>query len=153
MENLIGKHYGRLTVIKSTGKKAHSRENVYLCKCDCGSIIEVRSGLLTQEKTKSCGCLYNDTRKKDMSELDKAKKYVDGIEIGLFDGRFNKNNTSGFKGVSKHGSGYRAKITVKGHVYFGSTRATKEEAYKDRLKFEEELLPKANERGKNEKRR
>lgn len=144
MKNLIGKRYGRLTVIEITGKKAHGKENVYLCKCDCGNTIEVRSGLLSQEKTKSCGCLYKETRKKDMSELNKAKKYVDGVHIGAFDGRFNKNNTSGFKGVSKHSNGYRAKITVKGRTYYGSTKKTKEEAYKDRLKFEEELLPKIN---------
>ena len=142
MKNLIGKRYGRLTVIENTGKKAHSRENIYLCKCDCGNTIEVRSGLLTQEKTKSCGCLYRETRKKDLSKLNQAKKYVNGIEMDLFNSRSNKNNTSGFKGVSRHSSGYRAKITVKGITYYGNTRATKEEAYKDRLKLEEELLPK-----------
>lgn len=142
MKNLIGNRYGRLIVIRITGKKARHKENIYLCKCDCGNTIEVRSGLLSQEKTKSCGCLYNETRKKDMSELNKAKKYVDGVHVGAFDGRFNKNNTSGFKGVSKHNNGYRAKITVKGCTYYGKTRSTKEEAYKDRLKFEEELLPK-----------
>lgn len=142
MKNLIGKRYGRLTVIENTGKKAHSKENVYLCKCDCGKTIEVRSGLLSQGKRKSCGCLYKDTRKKDLSELNQAKKYINGVNVDLFEGRFNKNNTSGFKGVSKHSKGYRAKITVKGVTHYGTTRATKEEAYKDRLKFEEELLPK-----------
>lgn len=35
-----------------------------------------------------------------MDRLNKAKKYVDGVHVGAFDGRFNKNNTSGFKGVS-----------------------------------------------------
>lgn len=142
MKNLIGNRYGRLIVIEKTGKKARNKENIYLCKCDCGNTIEVRSGLLSQEKTKSCGCLYKETRKKDMSELNKAKKYINGVHIGAFEGRFNKNNTSGFKGVSKHNNGYRAKITVKGRTYYGKTRSTKEEAYKDRLKFEEELLPK-----------
>lgn len=142
MKNLIGKRYGRLTVIEKTGKKAHGKENVYLCKCDCGNTVEVRSGLLSQGRKKSCGCLYRDTRISNMDRLNKAKKYVDGVHIGAFEGRFNKNNTSGFKGVSKHSNGYRAKITIKGRTYYGSTRRTKEEAYKDRLKFEEELLPK-----------
>ena len=81
-----------------------------------------------------------------MDRLNKAKKYVDGVHVGAFDGRFNKNNTSGFKGVSKHHGGYRAKITVKGRTYYGSTKKTKEESYKDRLKFEEELLPKRKEK-------
>lgn len=142
MKNLIGNRYGRLTVIGKTGKKAHGKENVYLCKCDCGNTVEVRSGLLSQGRKKSCGCLYRDTRLSNMDRLNKAKKYVDGVHVGAFDGRFNKNNTSGFKGVSKHNGGYRAKITVKGHTYYGKTRTTKEEAYKDRLKFEEKLLPK-----------
>ena len=142
MKDLIGKRFGRLIVVKKTGKKAHSKENVYLCKCDCGNTVEVRSGLLSQGRKKSCGCLYRDTRISNMDRLNKAKKYVDGVHVGAFDGRFNKNNTSGFKGVSKHNGGYKAKITVKGHTYYGKTRTTKEEAYKDRLKFEEKLLPK-----------
>lgn len=142
MKDLTGKRYGRLIVVKKTGKKARSKENVYLCKCDCGNTVEVRSGLLSQGRKKSCGCLYRDTRISNMDRLNKAKKYVDGVHVGAFDGRFNKNNTSGFKGVSKHNGGYRAKITVKGHTHYGKTRTTKEEAYKDRLKLEEELLPK-----------
>lgn len=142
MKDLIGKRYGKLIVVKKTGKKARGKENVYLCKCDCGNTVEVRSGLLSQGRKKSCGCLYRETRISNMDRLNKAKKYVDGVHVGAFDGRFNKNNTSGFKGVSKHNGGYRAKITVKGHTYYGKTRSTKEKAYKDRLKFEEELLPK-----------
>ncbi|MCO4469329.1 hypothetical protein Si141_01372 [Streptococcus infantarius subsp. infantarius] len=142
MKDLIGKRYGRLIVVEKTGKKARGKENVYLCKCDCGNTVEVRSGLLSQGRKKSCGCLYRDTRISNMDRLNKAKKYVDGVHVGAFDGRFNKNNTSGFKGVSKHNGGYRAKITVKGHTHYGKTRTTKEEAYKDRLKLEEELLPK-----------
>ena len=142
MKDLIGKRYGRLIVVKKNGKKAHGKENVYLCKCDCGNTVEVRSGLLSQGRKKSCGCLYRDTRISNMDRLNEAKKYVDGVHVGAFDGRFIKNNTSGFKGVSKHNGGYRAKITVKGHTHYGKTRTTKEEAYKDRLKLEEELLPK-----------
>ncbi|MCO4602212.1 hypothetical protein Si057_01908 [Streptococcus infantarius subsp. infantarius] len=142
MKDLIGKRYGRLIVVEKTGKKARGKENIYRCQCDCGNTVEVRSGLLSQGRKKSCGCLYRDTRISNMDRLNEAKKYVDGVHVGAFDGRFNKNNTSGFKGVSKHNGGYRAKITVKGHTYYGKTRTTKEEAYKDRLKLEEELLPK-----------
>lgn len=139
---LIGNVYGRLTVVSDTGKRAHSRESVYLCQCSCGNSVEVRSGLLSQDKKKSCGCLYNETRTKDVERLNNSKRYINGIHIGAFDERSNKNNTSGFKGVSKHGTGYRAKITVKGKVHLGRTRATKEEAYTDRLRMEAELLPK-----------
>lgn len=146
MKTLLNNRYGRLLVIEKTDKREHGQEVVYRCQCDCGNIIEVRSGLLSQGKRKSCGCLYRDTRIKDMARLNSAKKYVDGVHVGAFDNRSNKNNTSGFKGVSKHHNGYRAKITVKGRTYYGTTRKTKEEAYKDRLKMEEELLPKRKKR-------
>ena len=63
MKDLIGKRYGRLIVVKKTGKKARDKENVYLCKCDCGNTVEVRSGLLSQGRKKSCGCLYRETRR------------------------------------------------------------------------------------------
>lgn len=69
------------------------------------------------------------------------KIIVDGIDMSLFGTRKNRNNTTGFKGVSRHHNGYRGHITVQGKRYYGVTRETIEEAYKDRLRLEEDLLP------------
>ncbi|MBA2796736.1 hypothetical protein [Streptococcus porcinus] len=140
--NLSGERFGRLKVIKKTEKKAGNKEFVYLCRCDCGKIIESYTSLLTRGKTKSCGCLHRDTRMTDLSSLNAKKQLTDGVELDMFDNRHNKNNTSGYKGVYKHGKGYLARMCVKGNHYHGPTRQTKEEAYLDRKAFEEKLLPK-----------
>ena len=56
--DLIGQRFGRLVVIKDTGKlSVPGRNKIWLCKCDCGKLTEVHSGRLRCGETKSCGCL------------------------------------------------------------------------------------------------
>lgn len=52
----IGKKYGRLAVIKDTGKRYHSTR-IMLCRCECGNLKEVDINKLHSGHTKSCGCL------------------------------------------------------------------------------------------------
>lgn len=55
---LTGKRFGKLTVIRETGKK----NGVYMweCICDCGNNTNVRGHELTRGHTKSCGCLKKE---------------------------------------------------------------------------------------------
>lgn len=57
--DLVGKHFGRLTVLERTrvGPKSEIR---WICKCDCGSDRLVSSGGLMSGKAKSCGCYRKD---------------------------------------------------------------------------------------------
>jgi hypothetical protein len=57
-----GRKFGRLTVIKETGT-VKKRGLVYLCECRCGNRVKVQGRHLASKETKSCGCLYRDTRK------------------------------------------------------------------------------------------
>lgn len=51
--NLVGKKFGQLLVLEQDqNKKQH-----WLCKCDCGNIVSVKSDNLKSGNTKSCGCL------------------------------------------------------------------------------------------------
>lgn len=52
--DIIGKKYGRLTVIKYVGSGKH------LCKCECGNEVEVITENLNNGNTKSCGCYQKD---------------------------------------------------------------------------------------------
>lgn len=54
--DLVGKKFGRLTVIKDTGERP-SRNVVYECQCDCGNTKKVYGSNLKSGKSKSCGCL------------------------------------------------------------------------------------------------
>lgn len=55
IKDMTGKRYGKLLVIKNTGKK--STENyIWECQCDCGNVCEVAQGNLKSGQVKSCGC-------------------------------------------------------------------------------------------------
>lgn len=53
--DLTGKRFGRLTVIKQIDKK--NDQLIWLCECDCGNDIEVTTNHLITGNTQSCGCL------------------------------------------------------------------------------------------------
>lgn len=59
VNNLTGQRFGRLIVIKESGR-AKSRSVIWLCKCDCGNYHKVESRILTSGHTLSCGCLSRD---------------------------------------------------------------------------------------------
>lgn len=58
-ENLSGKKYGRLTVIKKSDRKKH-REWLWECKCECGKTVYVPGNVLKGKHTLSCGCYKRD---------------------------------------------------------------------------------------------
>lgn len=66
-KDMIGKRFGRLTVIKEDGINS-SREIKWLCKCDCGNEIVVRGSSLRNKTTQSCGCLQKDKTKEMLKE-------------------------------------------------------------------------------------
>lgn len=70
-----GVRYGKLTIIKTYYKQTTKRKRKFaLCKCDCGNITEVRFDCLTNNNTKSCGCMNTTDREKPNS-IRKHKLY------------------------------------------------------------------------------
>lgn len=61
--DIIGKRFGRLTVIKLDHIKRTSRNfYYYLCKCDCGNDYIVLKSSLLNGLTRSCGCYNTEIR-------------------------------------------------------------------------------------------
>lgn len=52
----IGDRYGMLVVVARV-QDGPRRQVRFLCRCDCGSEIEVLAASLRTGKTRSCGCL------------------------------------------------------------------------------------------------
>lgn len=52
---LTGKRFGRLKVIRPIGKR-EGQGRVWLCKCDCGNVIETVASSLVRGRATSCGC-------------------------------------------------------------------------------------------------
>ena len=67
--DIAGNRYGRLVAIENTGKKKNNNF-IWKCKCDCGKIVDVPTGLLTTGNTRSCGCINIER----MSKLGKSKR-------------------------------------------------------------------------------
>ena len=57
-KDLVGQKFGRLTVLERDYNTQNSRV-VYLCQCECGSIVSVQSNHLSSGEILSCGCLLS----------------------------------------------------------------------------------------------
>lgn len=69
MEDLTGKKYGKLTVIKFIERKDTSY--YWLCKCECGNEKIVTASNLKKGSYKRCGCL-----REEQKEKRKKNKYI-----------------------------------------------------------------------------
>lgn len=61
--NLVGKEFGRLTVIEKAEPHicpSGQRKQMYLCKCLCGAELAVSYAHLVTGHTRSCGCYFNE---------------------------------------------------------------------------------------------
>ena len=76
--NLIGKQFGRLTVLVFKGRKNGKRGLRWKCGCICGKKLIVYGDNLTTGKSKSCGCLAKEITSK--ARLGISKKI--GTKIG-----------------------------------------------------------------------
>lgn len=56
--NLVGKKFGRLTVICKI--ESRNGRRYWECKCDCGKIIQISGFRLVRHITRSCGCYKHD---------------------------------------------------------------------------------------------
>ena len=55
-KELIGMHFGKLTVIEYVGTQPGSRRALWRCRCDCGGEKIATTYLLTYGKSTNCGC-------------------------------------------------------------------------------------------------
>lgn len=71
MTSLVGKTFGRLTVLERdlTKPYGHGYNSYWKCKCSCGNEISVAKADLNRGHTKSCGCLKSE-RLRNRSALD-----------------------------------------------------------------------------------
>lgn len=55
LENLVGRKYGKLTVLELLDSNAQGQRR-WLCRCDCGGTRIVTTGNLNAGRTTNCGC-------------------------------------------------------------------------------------------------
>lgn len=71
-ESLIGRNFGRLTVVEYTGKDKYNHFT-YRCKCSCGGEKVIQSGSLTGGLTQSCGCLRREKHAESITKHGASK--------------------------------------------------------------------------------
>ena len=57
--DLTGKKFGKLTVLKCDGTVGR-RRMMWICRCDCGTLVKVDGSHLKDGHTNSCGCLNRE---------------------------------------------------------------------------------------------
>lgn len=77
--NLVGKRFGKLTVLKLSGVDKFGQSE-WLCECDCGNQTIVKGGNLRNGHTTSCGC-----RKFDRFSEDITGKRFGRLKVLSFD--------------------------------------------------------------------
>lgn len=142
----VGDTYGALTIIEDTGRRGNGGQVYWKCKCECGNTV-IRSSdsimhSIIQGFISSCGCKKSKAIGKREAfnpiRIDRAREslgQIDNTTIQGIDrkGKPNKNNTTGYLGVSKskriedHNKPYRARIMLRGHE-IGANFETLEEA-------------------------
>lgn len=94
IKNLVGKKFGRLTVISINDTKCDKKRVYWNCICDCNpnSIRVVSGNQLSSGKTQSCGCLKSERQKESSRrQAQEAKdrmncklKHIDAEIIGEY---------------------------------------------------------------------
>lgn len=101
--NIIGKKFGRLTVIsfshneqkyKCNGNKG-GLKRYFECRCDCGTIGKYELSHLISGNTKSCGCLRNERIVSSTTTHGLSKERIYSI-WKLIKARCNKPYASGY---------------------------------------------------------
>ena len=67
-KDLTNMRFGKLIALEPTEKRSGTCI-VWKCQCDCGNIVEVRSGSLTTGNTSSCGCINYSIGEKNIEKI------------------------------------------------------------------------------------
>ena len=106
-EDLTGKRFNRLTVIRFLGKDERtSKQYNWLCKCDCGNYTKADASRLKTGAQQSCGCLKEEMKPR-LGEITRKYKYSNkrlySVYKAMIDRCYNGNsreyNNYGGRGV------------------------------------------------------
>ena len=136
-EKYVNQKKGELTIKSIIGMKKYNGayQTFVKCECSCGKIVEAPLTQILAGQWTSCGHTKNENLKKS------KEAHVEGTFIYAIDGRkhIQKNNSTGFTGVSKRGKKYRAYINFKKKQYHLGYFEDIEDAIEARKTAEKEI--------------
>lgn len=91
-ENLTGRSYGRLVVLRRDNSQ--TRAAYWICRCDCGKEAIVQACHLRSGATKSCGCFHDESaRARDHSTHGGSKTRLFRVWKGMKSRCYSKSDT------------------------------------------------------------
>ena len=100
MEDIIGQKFGRLTVINTTTHHNYMKRVIVKCECGVEKIVFIRN--LKTGATKSCGCLFLETKNPFATFHGLRKHPLYNVWSGLKD-RCNNSNLYSYKDYGGRG--------------------------------------------------
>lgn len=94
-KDLVGQKFGRLLVLEKTDARVH-RHIVWKCLCDCGKECFIQTSSLTSGKTRSCGCLMNESRGKGKIKHHRSNEKIYYVYRNMLD-RCNRQKNKDYK--------------------------------------------------------
>lgn len=94
VHDLTGQKSGRLTVLEVDLSK-QTRKTYWICQCDCGNIVSVRSDRIISGRSKSCGCYKNELSAERVAKNHTHKQSHTKLHntwLGMKSRCYNKNN-------------------------------------------------------------
>ena len=96
-KEMIGKKFGRLTVIKLLEERGNNGKLRYLCECECGNTHITSGDSIRSGKSKSCGCLKKEFIEKNKFErTDDREKAILKVQYAHIKRR---NRLKGFRDI------------------------------------------------------
>ena len=118
------------------GENKGANAERWICQCDCGKVCVCQKENLRLGKTKSCGCLREEQRRRNMKAIHFAENTCVERIASRKEGA---NNTSGRRGVYLRKNGtWRASIGFQGKVYNLGTFKEYEDAVQARAEAEKQ---------------
>ncbi len=90
VQDILGCTFGRLTVVKHLGPR--NGQHWWLCVCVCGKEKAVAANHLRSGRTKSCGCLHDESSHKSNRKHGLSKTRIEKIRWHMLDRCRNPNN-------------------------------------------------------------
>lgn len=105
IKNRMGQKYGRLTVLSDTGERKRNSV-VWLCRCECGNLVNAVSHRLEGKGTRSCGCYLREiTIERQFKHGDSGKnphrlyRIWSGMKKRCYNPRYESYHAYGGRGI------------------------------------------------------
>ena len=137
--DLTGRRFGKLVVLEKQTEGEHGNRNKWICKCDCGNIVNVAQISLVSGRQISCGCYKNKYAKDNCRENVGVIDNTSASQLMNIN-HISKANTSGARGVARTKYGkYIAYIGFQRKLYHLGTFESFPEAVEARRRAETKM--------------